>query len=124
MNENDRVVSWCAPLPSPRTSRGCWDLFCGLPEGHTQGVGNAFCVFRVGFGEMAELTLGYLNRHALHGLGDVVYQPLLRFLADQAEQVAGLPIIVVAVAMVVAGGIAGKLERRLDEAGILHRAIE
>src|SRR6266478_6421605 len=99
-------------------------LFCGLPEGHAQGVGNACGVFWVGFGEMAELTLDYLDRHTLHGLCDVVYQPLLRFLADHAEQVASLPIIVVAVAMVVAGGIAGKLERRLDEARILHRAIE
>src|SRR6266436_4828357 len=84
-------------------------LFCGLPEGHAQGVGNACGVFWVGFGEMAELTLDYLDRHTLHGLCDVVYQPLLRFLA---------------VAMVVAGGVAGKLERRFDEAGILHRAVE
>jgi hypothetical protein len=57
-----------------------------------------------------ELTLDYFNRHTLHGLGDIVHQPLLGLLANQAEQVAGLPIIVIAFAMVEAGGIALELD--------------
>jgi hypothetical protein len=81
-----------------------------LPESDAEGAGNAFGVSRVGFGEMAKLTLDDFNRHAPHGLSDVFHQPLLRLLADEPEQVADLPIIVIAVAMVVARGIPGKLE--------------
>src|SRR5260370_22834876 len=45
-------------------------------------------------------------------------------LANEAEQVAGLPVVVIAFPMVVARRIAGELERRLVKAEILDRAIE
>jgi hypothetical protein len=68
-------------------------------------LGGAFAVIRVGLVEMADLTLDDLDRNALHRFGDVIHQPLLRFLANQAEQIARLAIIVIAVAMVVTRGV-------------------
>jgi hypothetical protein len=60
--------------------------------------------------------------NTLHRLGDVIHQPLLRLLANETEQIAGLPIVVIVLAMVVARGVAREFERRLDKAGILDRA--
>src|SRR6516165_1828039 len=107
-----------------RPAADAWDLFCRLAQSHAERLRNAFGIFRVRFGEMAELALDDLSRHTLHRPGNVVHQPLLRLLADQTEQVPRLPIVVIALAMVVARSIPGESERRLDKAGILDPTIE
>src|SRR6266699_5135208 len=81
-------------------------------------------VVRMGFVEMCDLALDDLDRHALHGLGNVVHQPGSFIRIHKAEQIARLPVIVVAVAVIVAVGVAGDLQRRLAEPLVLRRAVE
>ena len=56
--------------------------------------------------EVGDLALHNGKRHALHGLGDVVEQPVPLLRREQPEKVAGLRVIVVAVAVIVAVRIA------------------
>src|SRR5229473_1164516 len=83
--------------------------------------GDADAVIRIGTVEMRDLALDDLRRHAIHRGLDVVEQLFLLIGAHQPEQVADLTVIVVAVPMVVAVGVAGNRQRRLLDADILHR---
>src|ERR1700745_352064 len=81
-------------------------LFSGLrrevARGNTHPLGNADTVVRVGTVEMRNLPLDYLNRHAVHGRSYVFEKLLLLRRRHQAEQVTGLAVIVIAIAMIVA----------------------
>lgn len=59
---------------------------------------------------MAELALDDVLRNAGHRLGDVLKQPLSRVRRHQAEEVADLAVVVVAVAVIEA--------RRLSARGV------
>jgi len=54
-----------------------------------------------------------LVRHALHRFGNVVEEPHFLVIIEQIEQGTGLAVVVVALSMVVAVGIAGNLQWRL-----------
>ena len=68
---------------------------------------------------MANLAADDLDGHAAHGVGDVVHEPLALLVIEQTEEIAGLGVVVIADAMIVALGIAGDRERRFAKAGIL-----
>src|ERR1700730_12870859 len=89
-----------------------------------QRLGHAGTVGRVALGEQCDLPALDLIRHTLHRRGDVVEQALLLLSVEQAEQVAGLRIVVVPVAVVVAVGIPVQGQRRLGESPVLFRPIE
>ncbi len=72
------------------------------------------------FAEANPAQLNFL-RHTFHRAGGVGKQPLLLVFRHQAEQVAGLRIVVIALALVVAVSVAGDLERRFIESRIFHR---
>jgi hypothetical protein len=81
-------------------------------------------VFGIGSIEVNELAFDDLDRHAVHRFLNVVKQLLLLIGRHQPEQVSGLTIVVVAVAMIIAGRVTHDLERRLAVALVLHRAVE
>src|SRR5882757_6023530 len=68
--------------------------------------GDADAIVRIRAIEMRHLSLDDLGRHAIHRGLDVVEQLLLLIGAHQPKQVAGLTVVVIAVAMVVAVGVA------------------
>src|SRR5258708_37387101 len=68
------------------------------------------------FAEANPPQLDFL-RHTRHRAGGVGKQPLLLVLRHQAEQVAGLSVVVIARVLVVAVGVARYLERRRREYG-------
>ena len=78
---------------------------------HSYSARNACAIGFIAQPEMGDLALDDFNRHALHGLGDVVHQPGPLFGIHQPEQVAGLGVIVVAFTMVVVVRVAGNPER-------------
>src|SRR5258705_4062916 len=70
------------------------------------------------------LPLDDVERNAVDRRLDVVEQLVLLLRRHQPEEIAGLTVIIVAVAVIVAVGIAGEFQRRLAEALVLHRALE
>src|ERR1700687_1586558 len=68
-------------------------------------LGHAGAVGGIALSEQRDLPALDLDRHALHRRSDVVEQTLLLLGVDQAIQVAGLRVVVIAVAVVVAIGI-------------------
>ncbi len=70
---------------------------------------------RVGAEEMAELAQLDLARHRRHVAGDVAEKQLPFFRGQQAEEVAGLRVVVVADAVVVARRRTVDRERRFDQ---------
>ena len=87
-----------------------------------EGIPDAGRVGRIDLGEMAELAVDDVAWHAGHGGGDVLEQALALPVVEQAEQGAGLAIVVVAGAMIVAVGVAGDAQRRLAEFRRLTRS--
>ena len=73
-----------------------------VARGKTHPLGDANTVVRVGTVEMRNLPLDDLNRHAVHGRSYVFEKLLLLQRRHQAEQVAGLAVIVISIAMIVA----------------------
>src|SRR3954454_5385889 len=76
-------------------------------------------VFGIGPVAVGDLPLDDLDWHALHRCLVVLEQLLLLLDAHQPEQVAGLTIVVIAVAVIVAVSCARDRERRLAEALVL-----
>ena len=72
-----------------------------VARGKTHPLGDANTVVRVGTVEMRDLPLDDLNRHAVHGRSYVFEKLLLLQRRHQAEQVAGLAVIVISIAMTV-----------------------
>jgi len=71
-----------------------------------------------------ELALHNFLGHTGHRGGGVFEQPLLLVRRHQAEQIPRLRVIVIAIAMTIAVGIAGDLERRFGETRVLRRSAE
>src|SRR5262245_10534677 len=67
-----------------------------IGDGETHAGRDADAVVRIGLVEVDDLPLDDLQRHALHGGLDVVEQLLLLVRLHEAEQVARLPVVVVA----------------------------
>src|SRR3977135_2429662 len=89
-----------------------------------QRLRDAGAVGRIGSIEVNELALDNLEWHAVHRGLDVVKQLLLLIGAHQPEQLSGLTIVVVGVAMIVAGRVTHDLERWFAVALVLERAVE
>src|SRR5258708_2898327 len=89
-----------------------------------QRLGDAGAIFGIGLVAVDDLPLDDLGRHAFHRSLVVMEQLLLLIGAHQPEQLSGLTIVVVAIAMIVAGRITHDLERRLAVAVVLERAVE
>ena len=87
-----------------------------------QRLGNASAVFGVGPVAVDDLPLHDLDRHAFHRYLVVLEELLLLVGRHEPEQVARLTIIVVAVAVIVAVGVARDLQRWLAEAAASRRA--
>ena len=75
--------------------------------------GDLFTVCRIGLGKMSYLPLLNLFGHRAHGVDEIVNQLLFLVRTHHAVQVARLCIIVVALPVIVAIGVAGDLKRRL-----------
>src|ERR1700759_5430291 len=88
----------------------------------THGLGDAGAVFGIGPVAVADLPLDDLDRHAFHCSLVVVEELLLLVGRHEPEQVAGLTIVVVTVAVIVAVSIAREFQWRLAETLVLHRA--
>src|SRR3954471_781403 len=82
---------------------------------------DAGAVVGIGTIEVHDLPLNDVERNAVHRRLDVVEQLVLLLRRHQPEKIAGLTVIIVAVAVIVAVGIAGDFQRRLAEALVLHR---
>lgn len=89
-----------------------------------EGLAHTVAIMWVGLGEVAELVLDDLRRHAGHGPGDVVVQPLALGRAQQAVEISRLGVVVVANPMIIAVGSAGDLQRRFLDRPILDRPAE
>src|SRR5258708_2147572 len=87
-----------------------------------QRLRDASAVCRIGSIEVNELALDDLDRHAVHRRPEVFKQLLLLIGRHQPEQVSGLTIVVVAVAMIVSGRVTHDLERRGAGALLLREA--
>src|SRR6266446_46125 len=85
-----------------------------------QRLRDASAVCGIGLVAVNDLPLDDLDRHALHRCPVVLEELLLLDGGHQPEQVAGLTIVVVAVAVIVAVGVARDLQRRLAEALVLQ----
>src|SRR6201988_393317 len=85
---------------------------------------DAGAVFGVGPVAVGDLPLDDLNRHALHCCLVILEQLLLLVGAHQPEQVAGLTIVVIAVAVIIAVGRARNRKWQLRETLILDWAVE
>ena len=106
-------------------------LFCryrGRQIGHRQSHPrrNADAVFRIGLVEMDKLPLDDLQRNAAHRCFDIVEELILLVRRHQPEQIARLPRVVVAGAVIVAvGGVSRELQRRLARIVlVLYRTVE
>ena len=62
---------------------------------------------------MLQLAAQDVRRNALHCFGNVVEQALSLLNIEKPEQIAGLGVVVVAGAVVVAARVTGDLQRRL-----------
>src|SRR5690606_16793287 len=113
------VSRWPAIMggtPMPRRSARVLSGFGHeLADVEVEGLGHAQAVVRIGAEEVADLAQLNLARNTGHVSGDVAAETLLLVRTQQAEEIAGLRVVVVALAMVVAIGVAGDLERRLVE---------
>src|SRR5258708_16121310 len=86
-------------------------------------LGDAGAVFGIGSVAVDDLPLDDLDRHALHRCLVVLKELLLLAGRHEPEQVARLTIIVVAVAVILAVGVARDLQRRLPHAPPPQRAL-
>src|SRR5258707_1112410 len=80
-------------------------------------------IVRIGLVEVHDLALDDLDRNALHRLGDIVHKAPLRLRTDEAEQIAGLTVIVISVAVIVAIGFTGDFKRWFVEPAVLRGAV-
>src|SRR4030081_3857156 len=87
-------------------------------------LGDASAVGGIGLVAVDDLPLDDLDRHACPRCLVVMKERLLLVGRHQPEQVARLTIVVVAVAVIVAVGIARDFQRRLAEALALYGAVE
>ena len=62
---------------------------------------------------MCNLAFDDIAGYALHRLGNIVHQPALLVCIHQTKQIAGLRIIVIAIAMIVSVGFTGNSQWRL-----------
>src|SRR5690606_21254830 len=65
-------------------------------EAETEPFRHAGAIGGIGLGEVRDLAALDLLRHALHRVGDVGHQPLALVRLQEAEQGAGLAVVVVA----------------------------
>src|ERR1700687_5465745 len=89
-----------------------------------QRLSDAGAVCGIGPVTVDDLPRDDLDRHALHRRLVVLEELVLLVGRHQPEQLSGLTIVVVAVAMIVAGRLTHDLERRFAVALVLKRAIE
>src|ERR1700676_2126443 len=93
-------------------------------EVDAQRLRDAGAIVGIGPIAMHDLPRDDLGRHAFHRSLVVMEQLLLLVGRHQPEQVSGLTVIIVAVAVIVAVGIARDFQRRLAKALVLHRTVE
>lgn len=84
-----------------------------LPEVEAKGPGNTFAIRRIGFRAMSDPAPLDLFRYPGHSGRSVGEQNLFLPHRHQVEQLVRLRVIVVALAMIVVGGIARDLQRWL-----------
>src|SRR5258706_12976862 len=104
----------------------CAGAFESIVTGRVElhGHGHAGTVGWIALGEQRDLPALDLIRHALHRRGDVVEQAALLLGVEQAEQVAGLRVVVIADPVVVAIGVTVQRQRRIGVAPVLFRGVE
>src|SRR6267154_2472795 len=89
-----------------------------------QRLRDAGAVFGIGPVAVDNLPLDDLDRYALHRRLVVMEELVLLVGGHQPEEIPRLPVIIIAVAVIVAIGIARDFQRRLAEALVLHGAVE
>src|SRR5712671_5113642 len=89
-----------------------------------QRLRDAGAVFGIGPVAVDNLPLDDLDRYALHRRLVVMEELVLLVGRHQPEEIPRLPVIIIAVAVIVAIGIARDFQRRLAEALVLHGAVE
>src|SRR4030088_497007 len=121
------VAGGTGERPPPAGERSERALFRGdrlRLEIDAQRLRDAGAIRGIGLVAVPDLPLDDLDRYAVHRRLVVVEQLVLLLRRHQPEEIAGLPVIIVAVAVIVAVGIARDFQRRLAEALVLHGAVE
>ena len=99
--------------------------FCHkLADVEIQRLRYAETVSRIGAEKVADLTQLDFPRHGGHVSGDVAKETLLLLGRKEAEEIPRLRVIVVALAVIVAVGIAGDFQWWLVECRAILRAAE
>jgi hypothetical protein len=102
----------------PESAEGRRLLACLERGGDAEALGHTVAVIRVGFPEMLDLPSLDITRHARHVGDDIGNEPSALRHRHQAEQIAGLRIVVIPLMVIVAVCIAGDRERRLEKSHI------
>src|SRR5258708_12860715 len=89
-----------------------------------QCLGNAGAVPGIGPVAVYDLPLDDLDRHAFHRGLVIIEELRLLVRRHQAEQIARLTVVIVAVAMIVAVAVAPDFHRPLPETLLLHPPLQ